>query len=119
MMGPDVIILTSNHRSDRLDIPMAEQGGTDPDPVEIDDDVWIGARAIIFSGVRIGRGASIGAGSVVTKSVSSYAVVVGNPARCIRYRGLDRSPPSAMPIGRIRTEAIASEAAAIPFTMDK
>lgn len=86
MMGPDVIIVTSNHRSDRFDVPMKDQGGTEPAPVEIDDDVWIGTRAIILPGVRIGRGAVIGAGAVVTKDVPPYAIIAGNPAKLIRYR---------------------------------
>ncbi len=54
--------------------------------VTIGHDVWIGASAIILSGVSIETGAIIGAGSVVTKSVPAYAIVVGNPAKTIRYR---------------------------------
>jgi acetyltransferase-like isoleucine patch superfamily enzyme len=50
-------------------------------PIEIGDDVFIGARAIILKGVTIGAGAVIGAGSVVAKDVPPRAVVVGNPAR--------------------------------------
>lgn len=52
----------------------------------VQDDVWIGRNAIILSGVTIGQGAVIGAGSVVTKSVPPYAIVAGNPAKLIRYR---------------------------------
>lgn len=52
----------------------------------IEDDVWIGARSIILSGVRIGKGAVIGAGSVVTKDVDPYSIVAGNPAKLIKYR---------------------------------
>jgi acetyltransferase-like isoleucine patch superfamily enzyme len=52
-------------------------------PITIEDDVFIGARAIVLKGVRIGRGAVIGAGSVVTKSVSAGDVVAGNPARVV------------------------------------
>ena len=52
----------------------------------IGDDVWIGFGAIICSGVKIGQGAIIGAGSVVTRDVEPYAIVAGNPARFIRYR---------------------------------
>lgn len=52
----------------------------------IGNDVWIGAKAIIIDGVKIGDGAVIGAGAVVTKDVPSYAVVVGVPARVIKYR---------------------------------
>ncbi|TXG87944.1 MAG: CatB-related O-acetyltransferase [Thermomicrobiales bacterium] len=92
MMGPDVVIMTSNHKSDRLDIPMTEQGGTGPDPVVIGDDVWIGTRVIILPGVTIGHGAVVGAGSVVTKDVPPYAIVGGNPARLIRYRNAQLKP---------------------------
>ena len=52
----------------------------------VGDDVWIGYRATILSGVTIGQGAMIAAGSVVTKDVPPYAVVGGVPARVIRYR---------------------------------
>ncbi|MGZ0018240.1 acyltransferase [Nitrosomonas sp. wSCUT-2] len=54
------------------------------DHVIIQDDAWIGAGAIILPGVTVGKGAIIGAGSVVTKSVPSYCLVAGNPARVIR-----------------------------------
>lgn len=53
-------------------------------PVVIEDDVWIGFKASIFKGVRIGRGAIVAAGSVVTKDVPPFTVVAGNPARVIR-----------------------------------
>ena len=52
----------------------------------IEDDVWIGANTIICSGVKIGQGAVIAAGSVVTKDVPPYAIFGGNPAKLIRYR---------------------------------
>lgn len=54
--------------------------------VTIGHDVWIGAGAIILPSVKIGNGAVIGAGAVVTKDVPDYAIVVGVPARIIRYR---------------------------------
>lgn len=52
----------------------------------IGNDVWIGRSAIIISGVSIGDGAVVGAGSVVTKNVPAYGVVAGNPAKLLRYR---------------------------------
>jgi acetyltransferase-like isoleucine patch superfamily enzyme len=58
--------------------------------IEVGDDVWIGQNAIILSGVKIGQGAVIAAGSVVTKDVPSYAIVGGNPARLIKYRFNER-----------------------------
>lgn len=56
---------------------------TDMHSVYIERDVWVGYNATILSGVRIGRGAIIAAGSVVTKDVDAYAIVAGNPARKI------------------------------------
>lgn len=55
-------------------------------PIVIGNDVWIGCRVIIFGGVRIGNGAIVGAGTIVTKDVPDYAIVAGIPARILRYR---------------------------------
>jgi acetyltransferase-like isoleucine patch superfamily enzyme len=56
-------------------------------PLEIGNDVWIGANAVVLPEVnRIGDGAIIGAGAVVSRDVPPYAVVLGNPARVIKYR---------------------------------
>lgn len=55
-------------------------------PIVIEDEVWIGMGALILSGVTVQKGAIIGAGSVVTRSVPPYAIVGGNPARIITYR---------------------------------
>ena len=54
--------------------------------IVVGDDVWVGQRAIIMSGVNIGQGAVIGAGAIVTKNVPPYAIVGGIPAKVIRYR---------------------------------
>lgn len=55
-------------------------------PIVIGHDVWIGAHAIILSGVSIGNGAVVAAGAVVTKDVPAYAIAGGNPARVIKFR---------------------------------
>ena len=60
--------------------------GTSKGDIIIEDDVWIGYRAIIMSGVHIGQGAVVAAGAVVTKDVPAYAIVGGTPAKIIKYR---------------------------------
>ena len=86
MIAPDCGIYTMNHSFQRTDIPMRMQGLTNPKPVIIEDDVWIGTKAIVLPGVHIGKGAIIGAGAVVTKNVPPYAIAVGNPAVVKRSR---------------------------------
>jgi virginiamycin A acetyltransferase len=59
----------------------------DHNPLQIGNDVWIGANAVVMPEVsRIGDGAVIGAGAVVNKDVPPYAVVLGNPGRVVKYR---------------------------------
>lgn len=86
-MGKNILITDNSHGSSDLDMldiapnfrPLVSKG-----PVIIDDNVWIGAKACIMPGVHIGRGAIIGAGSVVTKDIPPFAIAVGSPARVIR-----------------------------------
>lgn len=87
MFGPRVTIYRRNHKFDRINIPMSQQGMKSEGKLNIEDDVWIGDSAIILPGCkRIGKGAIIGAGSVVTKNVDSYCIVGGNPAKTIKRR---------------------------------
>jgi len=58
-------------------------------PVEIGNDVWIGARAMILDGIKVGDGAIIAAGAVVNKNVEPYSIVGGIPAKLIRKRFAD------------------------------
>lgn len=90
-MGPECIIYTSNHRHDRTDITMQQQGLTEPKLVEIGDDVWIGARVIILPGVKIGNGCIIGAGAVVTHNIPDYTIACGVPARVVKKREMTGS----------------------------
>lgn len=55
-------------------------------PIKIEDEVWVGTNAIIFSGVTIGKGAIVAANALVTKNVPPYSIVGGNPAKIIKYR---------------------------------
>ena len=86
MMAPEVVVYTSGHRHDVVDIPMRLQGTTDICKVIIDDDVWIGRRAMIMPGVHIGKGSIIGAGAVVTKDIPPYSIAVGVPAKVVKKR---------------------------------
>ena len=85
LIGSHVSIINGNrqHGTERLDIPVREQQGVYP-RVTIGRDVWIGDRSIVMA--NVGNHAVVGAGSVVTKPVSDYAIVVGNPARVIGSR---------------------------------
>ncbi|NUM44775.1 MAG: acyltransferase [Anaerolineales bacterium] len=81
--SPFTQIIAVNHIFDDPARPFIEQGIT-AKGIVIEDDVWIGASAIITDGVRIGKGAVIAAGAVVTSDVAPHTVVAGVPGRVIR-----------------------------------
>lgn len=85
MFGPNCVVVTFNHGFRRFEVPMLAQRN-ECAPIVIDDDVWVGANSTITAGVQIGRGAIVGANSVVTCDVSPYAIVGGVPARVIGTR---------------------------------
>jgi maltose O-acetyltransferase len=86
MIGPEAVILCRNHRHADPTLPIRSQGeGPLMLPV-IEDGAWIGQRAIILPGRRIGRGAVVAAGAVVTRDVAPLEIVAGNPARVIGSR---------------------------------
>lgn len=89
MMGPECVIYTRNHEYSRTDIPMNEQGFSEPKKVVIGDDVWLCGQVIILPGVTVGDHSIVGAGSVVTKDVPSWSVVGGNPAVVLKSRKQD------------------------------
>ena len=84
-IGPGVRIITSSHVEAGRNIPILSSP-IELAPVVIEDDCDIGVGAIVLPGVRIGRGAQIGAGAVVTEDVPPYTVAMGVPARVARER---------------------------------
>ncbi len=95
-IGPDVRVFLRNHPLDRLSthpffynhtLGFVSEDNIDSGTLDIGHDAWIGARTIILRGCsRIGIGAAIGAGSIVTKDIPDFAVAAGNPARVVRFR---------------------------------
>lgn len=105
MVGMNVRMIIRNHVFARTDIPMQVQGFTAASCLRICDDVWIGDQVIVLPRVwRIGKGAVVGAGAVVTKDVPDYAIVGGNPARILKLRNLTHDPTGeaklTLPSGR-------------------
>jgi len=85
LLGPFVAIYSENHQFQDPDIPIRSQGNV-RQPVQIGNDVWIGAHAVVVAGVSIGDGAVVAAGAVVTKNVPDRTVVAGVPAKVIGSR---------------------------------
>lgn len=81
-----ITMVVSNHGMKKDLLHQQQHWDTNRTGIIIEDDVWIGANSVILPGVTIKKGAVVGAGSVVTKDVPSYAIVCGNPAHVIKYR---------------------------------
>jgi acetyltransferase-like isoleucine patch superfamily enzyme len=85
LIASHCVINTVSHNFGKTDIPMNCQG-TNSEPVNIEDDVWIGTGAVVLQGVRIGQGSIIGAGAVVTRSIPPFSIALGVPARVTASR---------------------------------
>ena len=85
MIGPFCHIVSGDHRFDRRDVPMKQQGHSGAS-VMIEDDVWLGSHVVVLSGVTIGKGAIVAAGGVVTKSIPPYEIWGGVPAKFLKER---------------------------------
>jgi acetyltransferase-like isoleucine patch superfamily enzyme len=86
LIAANVYIGGGRYVTKSLTTPMADQGLETKGPTVIGDDVWIGANAVVIDGVRVGRGAIIGAGAVVSSDIPDFAIAVGVPAKVIRLR---------------------------------
>lgn len=93
MIGSHVLVAANctfaatNHEFRKRDVPIYQQrfqpsrGG-----IVVEDDVWIGANAVLLDGAHLGRGCVVGAGAIVSGELAPYSINVGSPVRCIGYR---------------------------------
>ena len=91
MFGPNVVLISGNHRTDligkyMIDVKIEDKLPENDQDIIIEDDVWIGANSLILKGVKISTGCVIAAGSVVTKSTEPYCIYAGVPAKKIKDR---------------------------------
>ena len=93
VVGPNCVFLKENRGSDDLDKPVGFHDTTPINLPIVEDWAWVGERVIVLQGRRIGKGAIVGAGAVVTRDVEPFTIVGGNPARVIGDR---RSSHSAV-----------------------
>ncbi len=89
MIGPHVSIIAGDHNTSEVGRFMRDVRNKRPENdrvVVIEDDVWVGARAIILKGATLRRGCIVGAGALVLDEVPPYTIVVGAPARVVKVR---------------------------------
>ena len=96
MIGPNAVVVSSQHRFDDPRIAMVYQGHK-TDFVDIGSDVWIGANAVILPGVTVADGTVISAGAVVTRDTEPYSIVGGVPATRIGMRPRLAAEPAPEP----------------------
>lgn len=112
MCASAVQFVGDDHRADLPGVPMIFAGRPLRRQIHVEDDVWIGANAVIMAGVRIGRGAIVAAGAVITKNVPPYEIHGGIPARRIGVRfqtDAERAIHDAMLQGPIVRGSFAAE----------
>ncbi|KAK5108788.1 hypothetical protein LTR62_007848 [Meristemomyces frigidus] len=83
LFGPNVQLYSATHPLD----PEVRRGTEGPEmggQITVGEDCWIGGSVVVLPGITVGKGAVVGAGSVVTKDVAPYTIVAGNPARKLR-----------------------------------
>ena len=85
LVAPYVSMHVSNHKFDNPNLPIIEQGYTQPKDIILKRGCWVGAHSVILSGVTIGENAVVAAGSVVNRDVLPHTLVGGVPAKVIKY----------------------------------
>lgn len=85
LIGAYSYVISANHRFESRQVPIRDQGFTGA-PITIGEDVWIGTHVVVLPGVSIGRGAIVGAGSIVNRDIPEYEIWGGVPARFIKKR---------------------------------
>lgn len=89
IFAQNIVVSGLNHCYEDISLPVSKQNVT-TNLITIEDECWIGANAVITSGVTLGKHSVIAAGSVVTKNIPPYSVAVGNPARVIKQFDFDK-----------------------------
>lgn len=106
MVGPNCSFFSGTHPLD----PHIRNGTRGPEtgkPITIGEDCWLGGNVIVLPGITIGKGSTVGAGSVVTKDVEPYTLVAGNPARVLRK--IEVSDQHVHPLSGGGVEVLAGE----------
>ncbi|PKP30806.1 MAG: acetyltransferase [Bacteroidetes bacterium HGW-Bacteroidetes-16] len=83
MFAQNIVLSGLNHGYEDINLPISDQA-ISTKPIVVEDEVWIGANAVITAGVTIGKHSIVAAGSVVVKSVPPYSIVGGNPAKLLK-----------------------------------
>lgn len=83
ILAQNIVLSGLNHTYTDVNVPIRLQKVTTA-PIVVEDEVWIGANAVVTAGVTIGKHSVIAGGAVVTKNIPPYSVAVGNPARVIK-----------------------------------
>lgn len=86
LCSENLVVVTSNHRQHIGEYLNSNNEDAVYGDVIVEEDVWIGVNVTLLAGIRVGRGAIIGACSVVTKDIPPYSIAVGNPAKVIKFK---------------------------------
>ncbi len=88
MFAQNVVLSGLNHGYTDINIPISDQQ-VETKPIVIEDEVWIGANAVVTAGVTVGKHSIVAAGCVVVKDVPPYTIVGGNPAKPLKHYNFD------------------------------